>query len=259
MLAVRYSCLPSGAALAGLQLKACPPSLSFSPGCAPQEARGCNYIWEQVLHVQESSSPRAVGNGGHADAPYGPRRLGGPGGHLDDFDTAGPVGPGGRFDGGSTGGWRALERGQARAAGVTVAARGWGPCWFCAVHALAHLSSMRVAAPSRCVAAVPAHPAACHCAALQSGRGRWQHTCCHCCLSMPDPPLAMSNMHQQPGPVDHPLWLPLRLPAEMGPMGPDPSSSGAVDLPEPDMSNLKDIARVCSVGWPRGEGFWVSN
>ncbi|KAL4418834.1 hypothetical protein ABPG77_004074 [Micractinium sp. CCAP 211/92] len=105
------------------------PEIGTDIALSFQEARGCNYIWEQVLHVQESSSPRAVGNGGHADAPYGPRRLGGPGGHLDDFDTAGPVGPGGRFD-------------------------------------------------------------------------------------------------------------------EMGPMGPDPGSSGAVDLPEPDMSNLKDIARA---------------
>ncbi|KAL4459208.1 hypothetical protein ABPG75_014073 [Micractinium tetrahymenae] len=109
------------------------PEIGTDIALSFQEARGCNYIWEQVLHVQESSSPRAglggVGNVGHADAPYGPRRLGGPGGHLDDFDVAEPVGPGGRFD-------------------------------------------------------------------------------------------------------------------EMGPLGPDPGSSGAVDLPEPEMSNLKDIARA---------------
>lgn len=33
-------------------------------------------------------------------------------------------------------------------------------------------------------------------------------------------------------------------PAEMGPAGPDPGSSGAVELPEPELSHLKDIAKV---------------
>lgn len=56
-----------------------------------QDPRGCNHIWEQVLHVQESSSPRGAGNGDHADAPYGPRRLG-DGAGMDDFDV------GGRYD-----------------------------------------------------------------------------------------------------------------------------------------------------------------
>lgn len=32
--------------------------------------------------------------------------------------------------------------------------------------------------------------------------------------------------------------------AEMGPAGPEPGSSGALDLPEPELSNLKDIAKV---------------
>lgn len=30
----------------------------------------------------------------------------------------------------------------------------------------------------------------------------------------------------------------------MGPAGPEPGSSGALDLPEPELSNLKDIAKV---------------
>lgn len=35
-----------------------PATLPACCSACPQEARGCNYIWEQVLHVQESSSPR---------------------------------------------------------------------------------------------------------------------------------------------------------------------------------------------------------
>ena len=63
-----------------------------------QEARGCNYIWEQVLHVQESSSPPhddGSPGAGIDGALFGPRRLGG-GGGMDDFDAAGPAG---RYDG----------------------------------------------------------------------------------------------------------------------------------------------------------------
>lgn len=37
---------------------------------------------------------------------------------------------------------------------------------------------------------------------------------------------------------------PARLSTEMGPIGPEPGSSGAVDLPEPELSNLGDIAKV---------------
>lgn len=40
---------------------------------------------------------------------------------------------------------------------------------------------------------------------------------------------------------------PARPPAEVGPLGlggEPPGSSGAVELPEPEMSNLKDIAKV---------------
>ncbi len=46
--------------------------------------------------------------------------------------------------------------------------------------------------------------------------------------------------------------LALRPPAsaaEMGPMGPEPGSSGAVDLPKPELSSLGDIAQV---GWGAG-------
>lgn len=64
-----------------------------------QEARGCNYIWEQVLHVQESSSPRAGGGAGSGGdgGMYGPRRMG-DAGTMDDFDV-GMAGPAGRYDG----------------------------------------------------------------------------------------------------------------------------------------------------------------
>lgn len=37
---------------------------------------------------------------------------------------------------------------------------------------------------------------------------------------------------------------PACLSTEMGPVGPEPGSSGAVDLPEPELSNLGDIAKV---------------
>lgn len=63
-----------------------------------QEARGCNYIWEQVLHVQDSSSPPhddGSPGAGIDGALFGPQRLGG-GAGLDDFD---PAGPAGRYDG----------------------------------------------------------------------------------------------------------------------------------------------------------------
>ena len=75
-----------------------PAPHAYSPALPPlQEARGCNYIWEQVLHVQESSSPPhddGSPGAGIDGALFGPRRLGG--GGLDDFD---PAGPAGRYDG----------------------------------------------------------------------------------------------------------------------------------------------------------------
>lgn len=73
------------------------PDIGTDIALSFQEARGCNYIWEQVLHVQESSSPpHDDGNpgGGIDSALFGPRRLGG-GGGLDEFDAAGPAG---RYD-----------------------------------------------------------------------------------------------------------------------------------------------------------------
>ncbi|EFN53416.1 hypothetical protein CHLNCDRAFT_58505 [Chlorella variabilis] len=80
------------------------PEIGTDIALSFQEARGCNYIWEQVLHVQESSSPR----GGSPGSPYGPRALGG-GGQPDDFDVGGQgrydeMGPGmGPVDPGSSG------------------------------------------------------------------------------------------------------------------------------------------------------------
>ncbi|PSC74221.1 Serine threonine-phosphatase 4 regulatory subunit 3 isoform B [Micractinium conductrix] len=74
------------------------PEIGTDIALSFQEARGCNYIWEQVLHVQESSSPRAGGGGDMADAPYGPRRFGGGGPNEGDYDVAGPGGPAGRYD-----------------------------------------------------------------------------------------------------------------------------------------------------------------
>lgn len=101
-LSFQVSSLAAGAFLFCCPLHLTGPAAAVilkTPASLPvQEARGCNYIWEQVLHVQESSSPPHDDDnpgGGIDSALFGPRRLGG-GGGLDDFDAAGPAG---RYDG----------------------------------------------------------------------------------------------------------------------------------------------------------------